>query len=210
MLPVSWWRRVRIRPQPKRRAAITDPKALDDLLRAIDGFHSQIVMRIAQQLLAILTPHPGELRKAQWDEIDFAAGVWSIPAERRKMRRPHRVPLPAQALKFLNDLKALTGATGFLLPSLISTKWIMSENTLNTALRRIGFGTDEMTSHGFRAAFSTLADESGLWNPDAVERALAHVESNDVRRADARGEHWDKRVWLAEWWAGFLDNLRAS
>ena len=126
------------------------------------------------------------------------------------MRRPHRVPLPAQALKFLNDLKALTGATGFLLPSLISTKWIMSENTLNTALRRIGFGTDEMTSHGFRAAFSTLADESGLWNPDAVERALAHVESNDVRRADARGEHWDERVWLAEWWAGFLDNLRAS
>ena len=127
-----------------------------------------------------------------------------------KMRRPHRVPLPTKALKLLRELKALTGATEYLLPSLISTKRVMSENTLNTALRRIGFGKDEMTSHGFRASFSTLANESGLWNPDAIERALAHLESNEVRRAYARGEHWDERVRMAAWWAGLLDELRAG
>ena len=199
-----------IRPQPKPRAAITDANALGDLMRAIDRFHGQAVTRIALQLLALLTPRPGELRNAKWEEIDFAAAIWSIPAERMKMRRPHRVPLPAQALKLLGELKALTGATAYLLPSLISTKRVMSENTLNTALRRIGFGKDEMTSHGFRASFSTLANESGLWNPDAIERALAHLESNEVRRAYARGEHWDERVRMAEWWAGFLDELRAG
>ena len=199
-----------IRPQPKPRAAITDPKALGVLMRAIDGFHGQAVTRIALQLLGLLTPRPGELRNARWEEIDLEAAVWSIPAERMKMRRPHRVPLPVQALKLLGELKALTGATEFLLPSLISTKRVMSENTLNTALRRIGFGADEMTSHGFRASFSTLANESGLWNPDAIERALAHLETNEVRRAYARGEHWDERVRLADWWAGFLDELRAS
>ena len=189
-----------IRPQPKPRAAITDPKALGALMRAIDGFHGQAVTRIALQLLALLTPRPGELRNAKWEEIDFDAAVWSIPAERMKMRRPHRVPLPARALKLLGELKALTGATAYLLPSLLSTKRVMSENTLNTALRRIGFGKDEMTSHGFRASFSTLANESGLWNPDAIERALAHLETNEVRRAYARGEHWDERVRMAAWW----------
>lgn len=86
----------------------------------------------------------------------------------------------------------------------------MSENTLNTALRRMGFGADEMTSHGFRATFSTFANESGLWNPDAIERALAHVEENDTRRAYARGEHWDERVRMAEWWAGFLEQVRTD
>lgn len=199
-----------IRPQPKPRAAITDANALGALMRAIDGFHGQAVTRIALQLLALLTPRPGELRNAKWEEIDFETAVWAIPAERMKMRRPHRVPLPARALKLLGELKALTGATEYLLPSLISTKRVMSENTLNTALRRIGFGKDEMTSHGFRASFSTLANESGLWNPDAIERALAHLESNEVRRAYARGEHWDERVRMAEWWAGFLDELRAG
>lgn len=199
-----------IRPQPKPRAAITDANVLGDLMRAIDRFHGQAVTRIALQLLALLTPRPGELRNAKWEEIDFETAIWSIPAERMKMRRPHRVPLPTQALKLLRELKALTGATEYLLPSLISTKRVMSENTLNTALRRIGFGKDEMTSHGFRASFSTLANESGLWNPDAIERALAHLESNEVRRAYARGEHWDERVRMAAWWAGFLDELRAG
>jgi integrase len=86
----------------------------------------------------------------------------------------------------------------------------MSENTLNAALRRMGYSGEEMTAHGFRASFSTLANESGLWNPDAIERALAHVEKNEVRRAYARGEHWDERVRLADWWAGYLDDLKAK
>jgi len=199
-----------IRPTAKPRAAIIDVNALGDLMRAIDGFHGQAVTRIALQLLALLVPRPGELRKARWSEFDFEGAIWSIPAERMKMRRAHRVPLPKQALRFLHELKALTGSTEFVLPSLVSSTRIMSENTLNTALRRMGFGADEMTSHGFRATFSTLANESGLWNPDAIERALAHVESNDVRRAYARGEHWEERIKLADWWASFLDQVRTD
>jgi integrase len=199
-----------IRPTAKPRAAIIDASSLGDLMRAIDGFHGQAVTRIALQLLALLVPRPGELRKARWSEFDIEACVWSIPAERMKMRRAHRVPLPKQAVRFLDELKALTGNTEFVLPSLVSSTRIMSENTLNTALRRMGFGADEMTSHGFRATFSTLANESGLWNPDAIERALAHVESNNVRRAYARGEHWEERVRLADWWASFLDQVRTD
>lgn len=199
-----------IRPKAKPRAAITDPTRLGDLLRAIDEFHGQAVTRIGLQLLALLVPRPGELRQARWDEFDLDAAVWSIPAERMKMRRPHRVPLPQQALGLLRELSALTGSGKLLLPSLVSTVRPMSENTLNTALRRIGFGADEMTSHGFRATFATIANESGLWHPDAIERALAHVEKNAVRRAYARGEHWDERVRLADWWAGLLHDVKSQ
>jgi integrase len=199
-----------IRPTAKRRAAIIDPKELGGLMRAIDTYHGQTVTRLALQLLALLVPRPGELRKAKWVEFDLEAAVWSIPAERMKLRRPHRVPLSKQSIAYLKELKALTGTGDFVLPSLVSSTRIMSENTMNTALRRMGFGANEMTAHGFRATFSTLANESGLWNPDAIERALAHVEGNDVRRAYARGEHWDERVRLADWWAGFLEQVRTD
>lgn len=199
-----------IRPQVKPRAAITDPKRLGELLRAIEEFHGQAVTRIGLQLLALLVPRPGELRQARWEEFDLDAAIWTIPAERMKMRRPHRVPLPQQAIELLRDLSLLTGSGKLVLPSLVSSIRPMSENTLNMALRRLGFGADEMTSHGFRATFSTIANESGRWHPDAIERALAHVEGNAVRRAYARGEHWDERVRMAEWWAGFLEEARAN
>lgn len=191
------------------RAAVTDAKALGGLMRAIDDFHGQAVTRLGLQLLALLVPRPGELRFAKWSEFDFDAAIWSIPAERMKMRRPHSVPLPAAALGYLQELRELTGSGELILPSLVSWQRPISENTLNAALRRMGFSGDEMTSHGFRATFSTLANESGLWNPDAIERALAHVDRNTVRRAYARGEHWEERIRLADWWAGFLDEARA-
>jgi integrase len=125
-----------------------------------------------------------------------------------KMRRDHLVPLPPPALALLEELREITGEGAYLFPSLRSWHRPMSENTLNAALRRMGYSGEEMTAHGFRASFSTLANESGLWNPDAIERALAHVEKNEVRRAYARGEHWDERVKLAEWWAGFLEEVK--
>lgn len=199
-----------VRPKATPRAAIVEPVELGKLLRAIAGYNGQAVTKIALELLALLVPRPGELRQARWSEFDLAAAVWSVPAERMKMRRPHRVPLPDRALTLLKDLKALTGHTEFVLPSLVSVKRVMSENTLNTALRRMGYGAEEMTAHGFRATFSTLANESGLWNPDAIERALAHVEANDVRRAYARGEHWEERVRMAAWWADKLEALAGS
>ncbi len=199
-----------IRPTVTHRAAILDPKTLGALLRAIDGFNGQPTTRIGLRLLAVLAQRPGELRLAEWIDFDFDEAVWSIPAKRMKMRKPHNVPLPAQALELLDELRPLTGEGRYLFPSLRSWHRPMSENTLNAALRRMGYSGEEMTAHGFRASFSTLANESGLWNPDAIERALAHVEKNEVRRAYARGEHWEERVRLANWWAGFLEKLRAD
>lgn len=199
-----------IRPTRVHRAAITDPKTLGALMREIDVFEGQATTRIGLQLLAILAQRPGEIRHAKWEEFDFKEAIWSIPAAKMKMRRDHMVPLPAQAVALLNELREITGAGEYLFPSLRSWHRPMSENTLNAALRRMGYSGEEMTAHGFRASFSTLANESGLWNPDAIERALAHVEKNEVRRAYARGEHWEERVKLANWWAGYLGNLQAQ
>lgn len=197
-----------IRPTVKPRAAITDSKKLGGLLRAIDVFQGQTTTRLALSLLMILVPRPGELRHALWPEFDLETKVWSIPAARMKMRRPHQVPLPAQAIVLLQELRELNGSSEFLFPSIRSPKRPMSENTMNAALRIMGFTGDEVTSHGFRATFSTLANESGLWHPDAIERALAHIEGNQVRRAYARGEFWDERVRMADWWAEYLTKVK--
>lgn len=199
-----------IRPTRVHRAAITDPKALGRLMLEIDGFEGQATTRIGLNLLAILAQRPGEVRNAKWEEFDLAERVWSIPATKMKMRRDHNVPLPDQAIALLEQLRVMNNTGDYLFPSLRTWTRPMSENTLNAALRRMGYSGDEMTAHGFRASFSTLANESGLWNPDAIERALAHVEKNEVRRAYARGEHWDERVKLANWWAGYLDELRSK
>ena len=196
-----------IRPTRVHRAAIIEPKALGRLMVEIDGFEGQATTRIGLKLLAILAQRPGEVRNAKWDEFDFDEKVWSIPAAKMKMRRDHNVPLPDQAIELLEKLRALNNNGDFLFPSLRTWTRPMSENTMNAALRRMGYSGDEMTAHGFRASFSTLANESGLWNPDAIERALAHVEKNEVRRAYARGEHWEERVRLADWWAGFLEKV---
>lgn len=198
-----------IRPKVKSRSAITDPERLGGLLRAMNGFQGQVTTRIALRLLAVVAQRPGELRQARWSEFDLDKAIWLIPAETMKMRVPHSVPLPSQALALLEELKCITGNGFFLFPSLRSATRPMSENTLNGALRRLGYDGNEMTAHGFRATFSTLANESGLWNPDAIERALAHVDGNKIRRIYARGEFWEERVRLADWWAGYLDNLRA-
>lgn len=197
-----------IRPTRVHRAAITDPKKLGKLLNAVDDFDGQETTRIALKLLALLAQRPGEIRQAKWEEFDFDECVWSIPAKKMKMRRDHNVPLQVPAIELLIELKAMGFNGEYLFPSLRTWTRPMSENTLNAALRRMGYAVDEMTAHGFRASFSTIANESGLWNPDAIERALAHVEKNGVRRAYARGEHWEERVRLAEWWAKELERMR--
>lgn len=195
-------------PIVKSRAAVTEPKAVGALLRAIDGFAGQVTTRTALKLMALLFPRPGELRAAEWPEFDLEAAVWTIPAARTKMRREHRVPLAPQAIALLKDLHTITGNGSLALPGIRTARQPMSENTLNAALRRMGYAQDEATSHGFRATASTLLNKSGLWSVDAIERQLAHVESNDVRRAYARGEHWDERVKMMMWWADHLDQLR--
>jgi integrase len=197
-------------PKVTPRAAITEPKKFGGLLRAIDGFDGQPTTIAALKLMALLFPRPGELRFAEWIEFDFDKSIWTIPAAKTKMRREHRVFLARQVIEILEDLRKITGHHKLLFPSFHGTAKPISENTLNTALRRMGYGQDEMTSHGFRASASTMLNESGKWHPDAIERQLAHVESNDVRRAYSRGSFWDERVRMMPWWADYLDRLRAN
>jgi integrase len=146
---------------------------------------------------------------AQWTEFDLERAVWAIPASRMKMRRAHHVPLPRQAVALLTVLRTI--APGDLLfPSVRSPSRPISDGTLNAALRRLGYAKDEVTGHGFRATASSLLNESGRWHPDAIERQLAHIEGNAVRAAYARGEHWDERTKMMQWWADHLDQLRTS
>lgn len=191
----------------RSRSAITDRRGLGELLNRIDGYTGQPATRYALYLLALVAPRPGELRLARWTEFDLDEATWRVPAERMKMRRPHRVPLALRTVSKLRELHDLTGTSSFLFPSSRSWHKPMSENTLNAALKRLGYSSKEVTPHGFRASFSTLANESGLWHPDAVERALAHVEANEVRRAYVRGEHWDERVRMTQWWADELEQM---
>jgi integrase len=159
-----------------------------------------------------LAPHvfvrPGELRMAEWSEINLDTAIWRIPGSRMKMNREHVVPLSTQAVAILTEAKALTGDGRYVFPSVRTHLRPMSENTLNAALRRLGYTTDEMTSHGFRSTASTLLNESGKWSVDAIERALAHGDADAVRAAYHRGAHWDERVRMAQWWSDHLDRLR--
>jgi integrase len=197
-----------IAPTVKPRAAIVAPKAFGGLLRAIDDYKGTAETRYALELLALTFVRPGELRAAGWTEFDLDAAIWEIPAARMKMRKPHRIPLALRCVAILAELKKLTGRDRFLFPSVRSIARCMSENTLNAALRRMGFTNDDMTSHGFRASASSMLNESGLWNPDAIERQLAHVDGDSVRRAYARAEFWDERVRMMGWWAERCAEMR--
>jgi integrase len=199
-----------IAPTVKNHAAIIEPVAVGALLRAIDGFDGQPVTIWALRLAPHVFVRPGELRQAEWAEIDLASAVWRIPASRMKMKREHVVPLSKQAVAILTEAQGLTGNGRFVFPGQRTSNRPMSENTLNAALRRLGYSTDEMTSHGFRSTASTLLNESGKWSADAIERALAHGSSDAVRGAYHRGAHWAERVKMAQWWSDYLDDLRAG
>jgi integrase len=196
-------------PTVKHRATIIEPIAIGALLRAIDGFDGQPTTKAALRLAALVFARPREIRHAEWKEFDFDKAEWIIPAEKMKMRRPHRVPLSRQTLAILKDLKAITGELRWLFPSVRSVMRQISENTLNAALRRLGYGPDQMTAHGFRGMASTRLNEMGRWNPDAIERQLGHQESDDVRRAYMHAaEFWSERVKMMQAWADYLDELR--
>lgn len=206
--PAAALRGALVAPVATHHAAILDPKAVGGLLRAIDGYDGQPMTKLALQLAPHVFVRPGELRQAEWTEIDLDAGIWKISASKMKMRQPHSVPLSWQAIGILRAAQALTGRHRYVFASLYPGKRPMSENTINAALRRLGYAGDEMTAHGFRAMASTLLNESGKWNPDAIERALAHKASDGVRGAYHRGAHWAERVEMAQWWSDYLDQLR--
>ncbi len=191
----------------KHHAAITDPKDIGGLLRAIDGYRGSFVTQCGLRLAPLTFVRPGELRKAEWSEIDLEAAEWRIPTERMKMRATHIVPLSRQAAEALGELHALTGSGRYIFPSERTRGRPMSENTINAALRRMGYAKDEMTGHGFRSMASTLLNEQG-WNRDAIERQLAHGERDAVRAAYNYAEHLPERRRMMQAWADYLDGLK--
>lgn len=189
-------------------AAITDPKAIGSLLRALYDYQGSEVTRCALRLAPLVFVRPGELRQAEWKEIDFDKSEWSIPAERMKMREPHLVPLSRQAKEILKELHLMTGRGRFLFPSPISKQRAMSDNAILCAMRRMGISKDEMTGHGFRAMARTVLDEVLHIRPDYIEHQLAHAVRDPNGRAYNRTAHLPERKKMMQKWADFLDNLK--
>jgi len=207
--PASLLQGALIAPKARHYAAILEPKKLGELLRAINSFSGSPITKAALEIAPHVFVRPGELRHAEWQEFDFAQATWNLPAAKMKARRAHSVPLSQQVCELLKDQQALTGGGRYVFPSAYGGSRPMSENTLNASFRRMGFDKNEITAHGLRATASTMLNESGLWNPDAIERALAHGESNATRGAYHRGLYWDERVRMAQWWSDYLDSVRS-
>lgn len=203
------------RPQVQHFPAIVKPERLAELLRACDGYAGTPVVRAALALAPMLMLRPGELRHARWDEIDLDEAKWIIPAERMKRELagklhgpPHLVPLPRQAVKVLRDLEALTGGGAYVFRGERHHDRPMSENTVNAALRAMGFAADEVTGHGFRATARTmLAERLGI-DESVIEAQLAHSVKDSLGRAYNRTEFADQRVAMMQKWADYLDRLR--
>lgn len=199
-----------ITPVVSHRAAFTERNGFSGLVRAVWDYDGSPETCAGLKLMAFLYPRPGEIRHAEWSEFDLDRKIWTIPANRMKMRREHRKPLPSRAVEVLSELKQLTGHRKLVFPSYQSPLRPMSENTLNVALRRMGFSKNEATAHGFRASASSLLNESGLWSPDAIEAELSHVGADEIRKAYHRATYWEERVKMAEWWAREIEPMKAT
>jgi integrase len=193
----------------RHMATITDPREIAGLLRSIAGYKGSIVTRCALQLAPLVFVRPGELRQAEWAEIDFEAAEWRIPAGKMKAGVLHIVPLSRQALAILREIYPLTGHGRYIFPNPRTDARPMSNNTVNAALRRLGYNKEEMTGHGFRSMASTLLNEQG-WNRDAIERQLAHAERNSVRASYNYAEYLPERRKMMQAWADYLDGLKAG
>lgn len=208
--PTAILRGALVAPKVTHHSAIIEPEAFGELLRSIDAYLGNAITRLAMQISPHVMTRPGELRKADWSEVNVEKAVWTIPPERMKMRRPHAIPLSRQVLDYFAELYSLTGPKGFMFPAFHTSRRPMSENTINQAFRRMGYGTGEITAHGLRTTASTLLNESGKWSPDAIERSLAHADANAIRGTYNRGFYWEERVAMHQWWSDYLDQLRAN
>jgi len=193
----------------KHRATITEPKAVGALLRAIHAFEGTFVVQCAMRITPYVFVRPGELRHAEWAEIDLEKAEWRIPAEKMKMRVLHIVPLASQVVDILKELQSLTGNGRYVFPSIRNASRPMSENTVNASLRRIGYSKEGICAHGFRAMASTILHEQG-WPSDVIERQLAHKEGNAIKEAYNHARHLPERVKLMQHWADYLDGLRVG
>lgn len=192
------------------RAAIMEPKEIGGLLRAIDAYNGSLVTRSAMQLAPLVFVRPGELRQAEWSEIDLEAAEWTIPAEKMKMRQSHLVPLSRQAIAILREIQPLTGRGQYVFPGGRSPRRPMSNNAVLAALRRMGFAKDEMSGHGFRAMARTILDEVLHFRPDFIEHQLAHAVKDPNGRAYNRTAHLAERRKMMQAWADYLDSLKAG
>lgn len=194
----------------KHLAALTDPKDVAPLLRAIDGYAGSFVVKCALQLLPLVFLRSKELREGEWSEIDFEGAQWNIPGVRMKMKLPHIIPLPDQAIAILKELQPLTGHSKYIFPCHRSPLRTMSNNAVNAALRRMGFEKDEMCGHGFRAMARTILDEVLGFPVDHIEHQLAHAVRDANGRAYNRTAHLPARRKMMQQWADYLDGLKAG
>ncbi|RPH48778.1 MAG: DUF4102 domain-containing protein [Desulfobacteraceae bacterium] len=199
-------------PQPheKHHAAITKPEDVAPLLRAIDGYQGHFVVKCALKLAPLFFVRPGELRNAEWTEINLDEATWNIPKHKMKMKQEHLVPLCRQAVEILTELKKLTGTSKYAFPSGRSFTRPMSNNAILAALRRMGFQKDEMSGHGFRALARTILDEVLHVRPDYIEHQLAHAVRDPNGRAYNRTAHLPERRKMMQTWADYLDGLKAG
>lgn len=196
--------------KPGHLAAIVDPAAIGGLLRAIESYQGAFITKSALRLAPLVFVRPGELRQAEWSEIDLGAAEWNIPGHKMKTGEPHLVPLSPQAVAILRDVYALTGRGRYVFPSPRSLSRPMSNNAILSALRRMGYGKDEMTGHGFRAMARTVLDEVLHFRPDYIEHQLAHAVKDPNGRAYNRTSHLPERRMMMAAWADYLDQLRDS
>lgn len=196
--------------QEKHHAALTEPGKVAALLRAIDGYDGTMTVKCALKLAPMLFVRPGELRQMEWAEVDLDNAQWNIPAEKMKMNQPHIVPLAEQAVSILKDLQPLTGSGRYVFPCPRSPLRAMSNNAINAALRRMGYTSDEMTGHGFRAMARTILDEVLQVRPDFIEHQLAHAVRDPNGRAYNRTTHLAERGKMMQTWADYLDGLKAG
>ncbi len=199
----------------KHMAAVLEPVKAGELMRAIAAYTGQPTTRAALQLSALLFQRPGNIRQMRWEDVDLNEKLWKIPAADMKRTkhgkingRPHVVPLAPQAVLILRDLKPLTGHGEYVFPSLLTGERPMSDNTIRTALRRMGYTNDDMTAHGFRAMARTIMVEQLGIQPDVIEAQLAHAKSSPLGAAYDRAEFIEQRRRMMTAWAGYLDKLR--
>jgi integrase len=176
----------------------------------MDNYQGSFVTKCALRLAPLVFVRPGELRQAQWAEINFDTAEWNIPAERMKMKQAHLVPLSRQAVEILRELKPLTGSSPYVFPSLRSSARPMSNNAILAALRRMGYTKDDMTGHGFRAMARTILDEILHVRPDFIEHQLAHAVRDPNGRAYNRTAHLEERKKMMQLWSDYLDGLKAG
>ena len=191
-------------------AAITEPKAIADLLRAMDGYRGALVTQCALRLAPHVFVRPGELRQAEWSEFDLDKGEWNIPAERMKLREAHLVPLSTQAIAILREIQGQTGDGRYVFPSARTGERPMSNNAILASLRRMGYAKDEMSGHGFRAMARTILDEVLGVRPDYIEHQLAHAVRDPNGRAYNRTAHLSERRKMMQLWSDYLDKLKAG